>query len=397
MKKINYILFLLANTVVFAQSKSVGIGVLSPDPTAILHVGNTLNNVGLVPATITASVTDGKVTGLTIVDGGKGYVAPVTLSISGGTTLNGSERAIAEVTDLGGHGEITGVSLVSGGSGYIGVPLVAVGEGNRAVVMPRVTLDDSPNVPVIPSISEGVTVFNTNSKPEANSLSLWDGSAWLYAQLFQNIPKSTLLLYNSDYKLSGSGKSVDGSSYSLWDASTVPVVVTPEAIDVSFCFASLAYSGGATALPSPFDVYNYKTQTGIIAPNSEAVYQVSVGLNIDETEAPIGYLAESAYYNSPYYLDFFLALYNPATNIYESLEEVSGTNKMVRQEQIYLNKQGGTLRIEGAFAYAIPVRNDSKRYVMCLGIGRSQASPMYGTGQERIIKAGSYIKVFKIK
>lgn len=76
-------------------------------------------------ATLTAVLTAGVVTSVTIVDGGAGYTATPKLYFTGG----GGTGAVATAALTG--GVITGVTVITGGSGYTSAPTVTVAGGTQ--------------------------------------------------------------------------------------------------------------------------------------------------------------------------------------------------------------------------------------------------------------------------
>ena len=78
-------------------------------------------------ATATASVAGGGVQSITVTNHGSGYIAPPTVTFTGG---NPTEVATAEVVVSGGR--VVGINLLSGGSGYHGAPSVTISGGGGA-------------------------------------------------------------------------------------------------------------------------------------------------------------------------------------------------------------------------------------------------------------------------
>ena len=116
-------------------------------------------------ATITATITSGVVTALTITNQGDGYLAAPTLTFSSGTA-----SATAAITD----GKVTSTSIVSGGTGYGSAPTVTVS-------MPSTLVD----------ITASFTA--TIKKSSASGASVPAGRDGLY---FQN---RLLMVYGNDF------------------------------------------------------------------------------------------------------------------------------------------------------------------------------------------------------
>ena len=70
-----------------------------------------------------ACCTSGRVTAATIVNGGRGYLLPPTLTL---TAEYGSGAVVVVDSVSAASGTITSVRVVSGGSGYFAAPVVAV-------------------------------------------------------------------------------------------------------------------------------------------------------------------------------------------------------------------------------------------------------------------------------
>ncbi len=66
-------------------------------------------------ATATATVTDGAVTGITLINGGSGYTSTPNVSITGGSGTSAAATATVDLT----LGVVSGITLISGGSGYV--------------------------------------------------------------------------------------------------------------------------------------------------------------------------------------------------------------------------------------------------------------------------------------
>jgi hypothetical protein len=64
-------------------------------------------------ASATAEVTDGVVTAITLTNAGQGYVAPPRLQILG----NGA--GARATTTIGNNSQVAGITIVDGGSGYL--------------------------------------------------------------------------------------------------------------------------------------------------------------------------------------------------------------------------------------------------------------------------------------
>jgi len=88
---------------------------------------------GGTQATAKASVGVALTTGaVTIVNGGTNYTTSSAVSFSGG----GGAGAIATITSVDVNGAITGMTISNGGSGYVDVPNVYIGSGQGGVVTP---------------------------------------------------------------------------------------------------------------------------------------------------------------------------------------------------------------------------------------------------------------------
>jgi CubicO group peptidase (beta-lactamase class C family) len=78
-------------------------------------------------ATATASVTEGRVSGITLASGGGGYTAPATVIFTGaGATTEA--KAVARIE----HGRVAAIAVLAGGAGYFRAPLVTIVSGRLA-------------------------------------------------------------------------------------------------------------------------------------------------------------------------------------------------------------------------------------------------------------------------
>ena len=97
-------------------------------------VGSTVPISGTGGASITIdSLTSGSITTMTIAAAGTGYVVgdKLTINNTGKQNINGRTASVL-VKTVGGSGQITGLTLENGGAGYIAVPTVSGGTGSGA-------------------------------------------------------------------------------------------------------------------------------------------------------------------------------------------------------------------------------------------------------------------------
>lgn len=134
--------------------------------------GNPINGQGGVTATARATVENGLVTAVTVVNNGEGYSSnnTVQVTIAPPSVVNATATAVTSNTSL----RITGITVNEGGGFYSSIPSVSITEPNAAFVNATATATTNANnvVSAINVVNAG-TFYNsanvTLSEPEAKS------------------------------------------------------------------------------------------------------------------------------------------------------------------------------------------------------------------------------------
>ena len=192
---------------VSAQSNSVGINTDTPNESAALHISPLKGKAR--EAKITATIANGKVTGLNIVDKGYGYTSAPEIFIAGGgpSALHAGERATATAT-LDANGSISSITLTSGGNQYVTTPTVSIIPKGDALgwVLPRVDLQNlsDSNAPIkiesTDTDADGLLVYNNGSNDNLPYI-YWfekDKMKWHEAVDAFATPKISLFSFKND-------------------------------------------------------------------------------------------------------------------------------------------------------------------------------------------------------
>ncbi|NIF07176.1 hypothetical protein F3J23_17265 [Chryseobacterium sp. Tr-659] len=356
-------------TVALAQSGSVGINTSTPDPSAILHI----ENFNGVPATATATVSGGAVTGITITNGGSGYTtAPTVNFYGGGSVVNGGNKARATATVS--NGVITGITLNNGGSGYNTAPTVAISGGNKGMLFPNLNIVSLSNTTSpVPSPANGLIGFNggTNSNNKALHFFNSTSSQWQSTIDAENTPKIAYLDFTGS--LSALDNAVAG-------ASTLLLVNPPAISGVS------NINGFKVVQNTSFGGYS------IILPQGNYLVEVNLNLNSPQENPPgqggTAPLTGSSYYLMGYFIDFTNDTYNNSANTF-----TGGAN--TRKEVPIVSKVSTNHLATWSYYYSVPA-NPNANIIggLRLQLGRMQNSTFYDL--VNVISTGSYIKISQL-
>jgi hypothetical protein len=368
MKIINLVSTFFA-TVAFAQSGSVGINTSTPDQSAILHI----ENFNGVPATATATVSGGAVTGITINNGGSGYTTVPTINFYGGESIiNGGMKARATATLT--NGVVTGITINNGGSGYTTAPTVTVSGGNKGLLFPNLNLTNlnSTTTPVA-SPANGLIGFNGGTNSNNKTLHFFNTTTnqWQSTIDAENTPKVAYLDFTGS--LSALDNAVAGANTLL--------IVNPPAIS------------GVSNI-NGFKVVQNTSLGGYSLVLPQGNYLVEVNLNLNSPqESPAGQggtapLTGSTYYLMGYFIDFTNDTYNNSTNTF-----TSGTN--TRKEVPIVSKVNTNHLATWSYYYSVPP-NPNANIIggLRLRLGRMQNSTFYDL--VNVISTGSYIKISQL-
>jgi len=367
MKIINFLGTLFA-TAAFAQSGSVGINTSAPDPSAILHIENFKGT----PAIVTASISGGAVTGITINNGGSGYTSAPTINFyGGGPIVNGGSKARATATISG--GVVTGITINNGGSGYTSVPTVTVSGGDKGMLFPNLNLANlnSTTTPVA-SPANGLIGFNggTNSNNKALHVFNSTTNSWQSTIDAQNTPKIAYLDFTGSY--SGLDNAVAGNS--------APLLVNNPAI------SGVSNISGFKVLPNTSSGYS------LILPQGNYLVEVNLNLNSPQ-ENPAGVngtapLTGSTYYLMGYFIDFYSDTYNNTTNTFSAVS-------VSRKEVPIVSKVNTNHLATWSFYYNVPANANANIIGgLRMSLGRMQNSTFYDL--VNVIPTGSYIKISQL-
>ena len=368
MKIINFVSTFFA-TVAFAQSGSVGINTSTPDPSAILHI----ENFNGTPATATASISGGAVTGITISNGGSGYTSAPTINFyGGGSIVNGGSKARA--TAVISNGQVTGITINNGGRGYTTAPAVTVSGGNKGILFPNLNIANlnSTTTPVA-SPANGLIGFNGGSNSNNKALHFFNstGSTWQSTIDAENTPKVAYLDFTGS--LSALDNAVAGASNLL-------MVNNPAISGVSnisgFKVVQNTVSGGYS----------------LILPQGKYLVEVNLNLNSPQ-ESPAGQggtapLSGSSYYLMGYFIDFINDTYNNSTNYFTG-------GSATRKEVPIVSKVNINHLATWSYYYTVPANvNANIIGGLRLNLGRMQNSTFYDL--VNVIPTGSYIKISQL-
>lgn len=367
MRIINFASTLFA-TMAFAQSGSVGINTSTPDPSAILHI----ENFSGTPATATATISGGAVTGITINNGGSGYASVPTINFyGGGSVVNGGSKARA--TAVISNGQLTGITINNGGSGYTTAPTVIVSGGNKGVLFPNLNIANlaSTTSPVA-SPANGLIGFNggTNSNNKALHFFNSTTNSWQSTIDAQNTPKVAYLDFT------GSLSALDNA---IAGASTQLMVNNPAVSGVSNI-------SGFKVLPNTFGGYS------LILPQGKYLVEVNLNLNSPQ-ESPSGQggttpLSGSTYYLMGYFIDFINDTYNNTTNTFTG-------GSATRKEVPIVSKVSTNHLATWSYYYTVPANANANIIGgLRLNLGRMQNSTFYDL--VNVIPTGSYIKISQL-
>lgn len=366
--KIIIFLGTLFATATFAQSGSVGINTSTPDPSAILHI----ENFSGTPATATATISGGAVTGITINNGGSGYTSAPTVNFyGGGPVVNGGSKARATATLSG--GVITGITINNGGSGYTTAPTVVVSGGNKGVLFPNLNLANlSSTTTPVASPANGLIGFNGGTNSNNKALHVFNGTtnSWQSTIDAQNTPKIAYLDFTGS--LSALDNAVAGASTQL-------LVNNPAVSGVSNI-------SGFKVLPNTSGGYS------LILPQGNYLVEVNLNLNSPQ-EVPAGVnstapLSGSTYYLMGYFIDFINDSYNNTTNVFTG-------GSATRKEVPIVSKVSTNHLATWSFYYTVPTNANANIIGgLRLNLGRMQNSTFYDL--VNVIPAGSYIKISQL-
>lgn len=367
MKIINFVSTLFA-TMGFAQSGSVGINTSTPDPSAILHI----ENFNGTPATATATISGGAVTGITINNGGSGYNSVPTINFyGGGSVVNGGSKARA--TAVISNGQLTGITINNGGSGYTTAPTITVSGGNKGVLFPNLNITNltSTTSPVA-SPANGLIGFNGGTNSNNKGLHFFNSStnSWQSTIDAQNTPKVAYLDFT------GSLSALDNA---IAGASTQLIVNNPAVSGVSNI-------SGFKVLPNTSGGYS------LILPQGKYLVEVNLNLNSPQ-ESPSGQggtapLSGSTYYLMGYFIDFINDTYNNTTNTFTG-------GGATRKEVPIVSKVSTNHLATWSYYYTVPANvNANIIGGLRLNLGRMQNSTFYDL--VNVIPTGSYIKISQL-
>lgn len=368
MKIINFVSTFFA-TVALAQSGSVGINTSIPDASAILHI----ENFNGVPATATATISGGAVTGITVTNGGSGYTtAPTVNFYGGGPVVNGGNKARATAVIT--NGAVTGITLNNGGSGYTSIPAVTISGGNKGLLLPNLNIANLGNTTTpVNTPANGLLAFNGGTNSNNKALHIFNATAgrWQSTIDAEDTPKVAYLDFTGS--LSALDNAVAGASSLL--------LVNPPAIS------------GVSNI-NGFKVVQNTTSGGYSLILPQGNYLVEVNLNLNSPpENPAGQggtapLTGSSYYLMGYFIDFFNDTYNNSGNTF-----TAGGN--VRKEIPIVSKISTNHLATWSYYYSVPTNTNANIIGgLRLRLGRMQNSTFYDL--VNVIPNGSYIKISKI-
>ncbi|MDM1556253.1 hypothetical protein PYS58_20220 [Chryseobacterium indologenes] len=368
MKIVNFVSTFFA-TLALAQSGSVGINTSKPDPSAILHI----ENFNGVSATATATVSGGTVNGITITNGGSGYItAPTVNFYGGGPIVNGGTkaRATANIT----NGTITSITINNGGSGYTSAPTLVISGGNKGLLFPNLNITDLNSITSpVASPANALLGFNGGSNANNKALHIFNGTInqWQSTIDAENTPKVAYLDFTGN--LAALDNAVAGANTQL--------LVNPPAV------SGVSNINGFKVVQNPSS-----GGYSLVLPQGNYLVEVNLNLNSPQ-ESPSGQggtapLSGSTYYLMGYFIDFTNDMYNNTSNTF-----VSGTN--TRKEVPIVSKVNTNHLATWSYYYSVPVNANANIIGgLRLRLGRMQNSTFYDL--VNVIPTGSYIKISQL-
>jgi len=366
MKIFNLAGILLA-PLLFSQSGNIGINTSTPDNSAILHI----ENFSGTPATATATVSGGVVTGISINNGGSGYTSPPTVNFyGGGSVVSGGTKAKATATVSG--GVITGITINSGGTGYTTAPTIVISGGNKGLLFPNLNLANlSSTTTPVASPADGLIAYNGGANSNNKALHFFNSTTnqWQSSLDAEDTPKIAYI------QLTGNLPLLDNSIQGISDR----LLKNP-------------LSTSAVSNINGFKVLPYDNAYSLILPQGNYLVEVNLNLNSPQ-ENPAGFngtapLAGSTYYIMGYFIDFYSDVYNNSTGTF-----TAGTSS--RKEIPIVSKVSTNHLATWSFYYSVPANaNTNIIGGLRLYLGRMQGSTFYDL--VNVIGDESYIKISKL-
>lgn len=349
----------------YAQSGSVGINTFTPDPSAILHIESFKGT----PATATATISGGAITGITVTNGGSGYTTPPTVNFyAGGAVISGGSKAIATATIS--NGQVTGITINNGGSGYTTVPTVVISGGNKGILFPSLTISNLTNTTTpVASPADGLLAYNNVSTSKSMYFFNSTSSTWQSTIDADDTPKIAYLDFT------GSLSALD--NYAA--GASAPLIVNRPSVS------------GVSNINGFKVVKNTSGSYCLILPQGNYLVEVNLNLNAPpanpSTQATP--LSSSPYYLMGYFIDFYNDTY------YNSIDSFVYGGINARKEQPVISKVNTNHLVSWSYYYSVPTNADLNIMgALRLNLGRMQ----YSTFNDlvNVIPAGSYIKISKL-
>ncbi|REC48498.1 hypothetical protein [Chryseobacterium pennipullorum] len=366
MRIINFLSMVLP-TLIFAQSGNVGINTTTPDPSAILHIENFKGT----PASATATVSGGAITGVSITNGGSGYTTVPTVNFyGGGSVISGGTKA--QATAVITNGVVTGITVTNGGAGYTNAPSVIISGGNKGILFPNLNIVNiNSTTSPVSSPANGLIGFNGGTNSNTKALHFFNAAAsqWQSVTDAENTPKVAYLDFEMPV-LSLLDNTIAGGS--------APLLKNRPSI-----------SGVSNIIG--FNVRsNQASSYSLILPAGSYLVEVNLNLN-SPPESPAGQggtapLSGSSYYLMGYFIDFYNDTYNNTSGLF-----TSGASS--RKEIPIVSKINTNHLATWSYYYTVPA-NANIDGALRLNLGRMQNSTFYDA--VNVIPTGSYIKISKL-
>lgn len=378
---------------VSAQSNSVGINTDTPNESAALHISPLKGKAR--EAKITATIANGKVTGLNIVDKGYGYTSAPEIFIAGGgpSALHAGERATATAT-LDSNGSISSITLTSGGDQYVATPSVSIIPKGDALgwVLPRVDLQNlsDSNAPIkiesTDTDADGLLVYNNGSNDNLPYIYWFEKNKMKWHEVVDvfGTPKISLFSFKNDINdmdLSYNGKYPylspslfkepisNISGIEIYDKNVAKIKL-PRKLGTYFVEVNLNLTTKKTSTDYPLDSTTpCGSGQGNGAPCSKAV--TSTGENI------MGYFIHIDY-------DNFL-----------KDGETKKDQPALRKESPIIAKVGAPHSLSAVFVFEITSLTSSSEPYLSFRLGRMQGGTNYNP--VTVLAEGSFIKIQYLK
>lgn len=205
-----FILVSLLSALSNINAQSVGINTENPNESAALHIAPFQGQLAKAKATISG----GKLTNITVLEGGSGYSNDVEVFIAGGgPSVKNGTRATAKAIVK--NGTIEKVDITNPGSEYYTAPEITfINKNNLGWILPRVELKAIDNgqepINISDKNGDGILVYNEHNDNLAHTTFWYDTeeNKWHEGVTANKTPRFNLYTFTGDFNatnLTGAG------------------------------------------------------------------------------------------------------------------------------------------------------------------------------------------------